>query len=189
MSSAAPFGYDALVAHRSLLSVLAVALAVVAGCGVDEPEPPGRPTPERVQECLSEREDFYNVESIAAGRPDISSLTVEQQRVLEKVLRPSQSALGASSGGPYEEDGAISDAAVRATELHFFSGVAEAQEAARGVEPVIGSPDESVLNGVRSLGSVLVLHYSFGMGDRPGGVGIESDLEPVETCLRDAGYM
>lgn len=73
--------------------------------------------------------------------------------------------------------------------MHFFSGVAEAQHAARAIEPVVRSPDESVLNGVRSLGPVLVLHYSFGIGDRPGGVGIEGNLEPIETCLRETGYL
>lgn len=77
----------------------------------------------------------------------------------------------------------------RATELHFFSGEAEAQDAAQVVEPVVGSAKESVLNGARALGPVLVLHYSFGIGDRPGGVGIGKDLEPVEACLRETGYL
>lgn len=76
-----------------------------------------------------------------------------------------------------------------ATELHFFPGAAEAQDAAQVVEPVVGSTDESVLNGLRALGPVLVLHYSFFIGDSPGGIGIDEDLEPPEACLRDTGYL
>ena len=75
----------------------------------------------------------------------------------------------------------------RAIELHFFPGAAEAQDAAHVVEPVVGSPDESVLDGVRALGPVLVVYYSFFIADRPGGVGIEEDLveELVEpACAR-----
>jgi hypothetical protein len=129
------------------------------------------------------------VEAIAPGRPDISSLTAAQRRALKTALRPSRAALGVSSGGPVEKDGGIADAPVGATELHFFPGAAEAQDAARAVEPVVGSPDESVLNGVRALGPVLVVHYSFFIGDSPGGIGIEEDLEPVEACLRETGYL
>jgi hypothetical protein len=39
------------------------------------------------------------------------------------------------------------------------------------------------------LGPVLVLHYSFGMGDMPGCVTIDEDIEPVEACMREAGYL
>jgi hypothetical protein len=77
----------------------------------------------------------------------------------------------------------------RATELHFFPGAAEAQDAAHVVEPVVGSPDESVLDGVPALGPVLVVHYSFFIADRPGGVGIEEGLEPVEALLRETGHV
>lgn len=174
--------------HRPLLAVVAAAFAVAGGCA-NEPELPGPPTPERVQRCLSEREGVSRVETIAAGRSDISSLTAPQERAIARALQPSDAALGALSGGPAETDGGIADAAIRATELHFFSGDAEAQDAAQVVEPVVGSPDESVLNGARALGPVLVLHYSYGIGDRPGGVGIGKDLEPVEACLRETGYL
>jgi hypothetical protein len=103
-------------------------------------------------------------------------------------LRPSRAALGARSGGPVEKDGGVADALVGATELHFFPA-AEAQDAAQVVQPVVGSPDESVLNGVRALGPVLVLHYSFFIGDGRGGIGIEEVLEPVEACMRETGYL
>jgi hypothetical protein len=116
-------------------------------------------------------------------------LTPEQIEVLRPALRPSSQAISVESGGPVQvEGGGIADAPVRITELHFFPSDAEAQTAAHAVEPTIGSPDESVLNGVRAIGPVLVLHYSFGIGDRPGGVGIERDLEPVEACLQETGY-
>ena len=177
-----------VMACRPLLAVVAAAFAVAGGCA-DESEPPGPPTPERVQRCLSDRKDVSSVETIAPGRPDISSLTAAQQRALKTALRPSRAALGARRGGPVEKDGGIADAPVGATEMHFFPGAAEAQDAAQVVEPVVGSTDESVLNGLRALGPVLVLHYSFFIGDSPGGIGIDEDLEPVEACLRDTGYL
>jgi hypothetical protein len=168
--------------------VVATASALAAGCS-GEPEASGQPTPERVLNCLSEREDLAHVASIPPGRPDVSSLTAAQQRALTTALQASEAALGVHSGGPTETDGGIADAPIGATELHFFSGVVEAQDAVRVVEPVIGSPDESVLNGVAALGPVLVVHYSFGMGDMPGGIGIEEDLEPVQACMREVGYL
>lgn len=97
------------MASRSLLAVVATAFAMAGGCA-DEPEPPGPPTPERVQRCLLERKDVSRVETIAPGRPDISSLTAAQQRALKTALRPSLAALGARSGGPVEKDGGIADA-------------------------------------------------------------------------------
>ena len=126
---------------------------------------------------------------IDTGRPDVSSLTAAQERALKTALQPSEAAIGARSGGPFEDEDGISEAPVRATELHFFAKEADAQDAADVVEPVVGSPEDSVLNGVRVLGPVLVVHYSFGIGDRPGGVGIEKDIEPVEACLHDVGYL
>jgi|RhiMethySRZTD1v2_1073278.scaffolds.fasta_scaffold159254_2 hypothetical protein len=177
------------MACRPLLAVVATASALAAGCS-DEPEASGPPTPERVQNCLSEREDLAQIASIPPGRPDVSSLTAAQHRALTTALEASEAALGVHSGGPFEtDDGGIADAPIGATELHFFSGVVEAQDAVRVVEPVIGSPDESVLNGVAALGPVLVVHYSFGMGDMPGGIGIEEDLEPVQACMREVGYL
>ena len=102
------------------------------------------------------------------GRSGLSSsLTAAQLRAFKPALEPSEAAIGIRSGGATERDGEIADAPVGATELHFFPGGAEAQDAADVVEPVVGSPDERVLNGVRVLGPVLVLHYSFGMGDHP----------------------
>ena len=145
-------------------------------------------TPERVQTCLT-REGVFSAEPISAGRPSLSLLTPEQIEVLRPALRPSSQAISVHSGGPVQDERGISDAPVRVTELHFFPSDAEAQTAAQAVEPTTGSPDESVLNGVRALGPVLVLHYSFGIGDRPGGVGIERDLEPVEACLQETGYL
>src|SRR6185312_10551766 len=109
-------------------------------------------------------------------------LTPAQERALTTALRPSESAVGARSGGPVEKDGGISEAPVAASELHIFPSEAEAQAAADAVEPVVGSPDDSVFNGVRVLGPVLVLHYSYGMGDQPGGVGIETDIGPLKDC-------
>lgn len=173
---------------RPLLAVVAAAFAVAGGCA-DEPEPPGPATPERVQRCLSEREGVSAVETIEPGRSDISSLTADQERAIARALQPSDAALSVGSGGPVEKDGGIADAPVRATELHFFSDEAEAQDAVHVVEPIVGSAEESVLNGARALGPVLVLHSSYGIGDRPGGVGIEKDLEPVEACLRETGYL
>ena len=67
--------------------------------------------------------------------------------------------------------------------------VPKRRTAADVVEPVVGSPDDSVFNGARVLGPVLVMHYSFGMGDRPGGVTIAEDIEPVEACMREVGYL
>lgn len=102
-----------VMACRPLLAVVAAAFAVAGGCA-DESEPPGPPTPERVQRCLSDRKDVSSVETIAPGRPDISSLTAAQQRALKTALRPSRAALGARSGGPVEKDGGIADAPVGA---------------------------------------------------------------------------
>ena len=177
------------MAHRRLLALPVIAFAVAAGCA-DKPEPPGPPSPERVQRCLSEREDVRNVETIKPGRSDLSSLlTAAQLRAFKPALEPSDAAIGVHSGGPVETDEGIAERPVGATELHFFSSDAEAQDAADIVEPVVGSPDDSVFNGVRVIGPVLVLHYSFGMGDNPGGVGIQEDIEPVEACMREAGYL
>ena len=53
-----------VMASRSLLAVVATAFAMAGGCA-DEPEPPGPPTPERVQRCLLERKDVSRVETIA----------------------------------------------------------------------------------------------------------------------------
>ena len=130
------------------------------------------------------------METIETGQPEFpSSLTPAQERAITTALRPSDAAIGARSGGPVEKDGGISEAPVGASELHFFPSEAEAQAAADAVEPLVGSLDDSVFNGVRVLGPVLVLHYSYGMGDRPGGVGIEADIGPLEDCLRQEGYL
>lgn len=158
---------------------------MVAGCGGDD----GPPTPERAQSCLSEQKGVTSAESISAGQPDISSLTTAQRKVLQSALRLSDEAISVRSGGPVEDDGGIADAPVGVSELHFFPSDAEAEAAARAIEQTAGSPDDSVLNGVRALGPVLVVHYSFGIGDRPGGIGIERDLKPVEDCLRETGYL
>jgi hypothetical protein len=177
------------MAHRRLLALSVIACAVAAGCA-DKPEPPGPPSPERVQRCLSEREDLHGVEAIKPGRSDLSSLlTAAQLRAFKPALEPSDAAIGARSGGPVETDEGIAERPVGASELHFFPSGAEATDAADAIEPVVGSPDDSVFNGARVLGPALVLHYSFGMGDNPGGVGIQEDIEPVEACMRDAGYL
>jgi hypothetical protein len=130
------------------------------------------------------------VETITPGRSDLSSsLTAAQLRAFKPALELSDAAIGVRSGGPFETDGGIADGPVGATELHFFPSGAEATDAADAIEPVVGSPDDSVFNGARVLGPVLVLHYSFGMGDMPGGVTIDEDIEPVEACMREAGYL
>ena len=100
-------------------------------------------------------------------------------------MQPSAS----TAAAPSKRTRASQNAPSGASELHFFSSDAEAQDAADIVEPVVGSPDDSVFNGVRVIGPALVLHYSFGMGDNPGGVGIQEDIEPVEACMREAGYL
>ncbi len=173
---------------RRLLVLVVIACAVAAGCA-NKPEDPGPPSPERVQHCLSGRDGVANVETIDTGQSHVSSLTPAQERALRTALAPSEAAIKATTGGPVERDGGIAEAPVGASELHFFPSEADAQAAAEVVEPVVGSPDDSVLNGVRVLGPVLVLHYSYGMGDRPGGVSIEEDIEPVEACLREVGYL
>lgn len=178
-----------LVMARRLVVSVVIALAVAGGCA-NRPEPPGPPSPERVQRCLSEREDVRSVETIKPGRSDLStSLTAAQLRAFKPALESSDAAIGISSGGPVQRDGGIADGPVGATELHFFSSGAEAQDAADVVEPVVGSPDDSVFNGARVLGPVLVMHYSYGIGDRPGGVTIAEDIEPVEACMCEAGYL
>ena len=177
------------MAHRRLLALPVIAFAVAAGCA-DKPEPPGPPSPERVQRCLSEREDLRNVETIKPGRSDLSSLlTAAQLRAFKPALEFSDAAIGATAAAPSKRTRASQNAPSGATELHFFSSDAEAQDAADIVEPVVGSPDDSVFNGARVIGPALVLHYSFGMGDNPGGVGIQEDIEPVEACMREAGYL
>ena len=118
----------------------------MAGGCADKPEPPGPPSPERVQRCLSEREDVRNVETIKPGRSDLStSQTAPQLRAFKPASESSDAAIGAHSGGPVERDGGIAEGPVGATELHFFSSGAEAQDAADVVEPVVGSPDDSVM--------------------------------------------
>jgi hypothetical protein len=177
-----------VVMPARLLALGAIGAALAAGCA-NKPEQTGPPTPERVQSCLAERDDVRSVETIDAGQPDVFSLTPVQERTLSAALKPSRAAIGADRGGPFEDADGISEAPVGATELHFFPTEADARAAAEAVEPVVGSPADSVFNGVRVLGPVLVLHYSYGRGDSPGGVSIEDDIAPVEACLNEAGYL
>lgn len=162
--------------------LLVAGVPALAGCGGPSP------TPERVQTCLAGRGDVNGADQLVAGSTDVSAITPEQTEALGKALEGATQAISMGSGGPSADTDGVADAPLRITELHFFPDAAAAQRAADVISPTVGPPDQSVLNGVRALGPVLVVHYAIGMGNRPGGITIERDLKPVEDCLREAGY-
>ena len=127
---------------------------------------------------------------IAPGLRRTSVKAVEKW-VLKWALRGSYAAIETRIGGGFYDP--VSNFAVSAplqvVELHFFRDPPRARSAGRVARLAAGSPRKNAFNGVRVFGPVLVLHWSFSVGDGPGRVGIDKNLEPVESCLRRAGYL
>ena len=178
------------MAHRRLLALSVIACAVAAGCA-DKPEPPGPPSPERVQRCLSEREDLHGRRGDQTGPigPLLSSDGGAAARIQAGIGTLCCSHRRRAAAAPSKRTRASQNAPWARPSCTSSLVAPRPQDAADTIEPVVGSPDDSVFNGARVLGPALVLHYSFGMGDNPGGVGIQEDIEPVEACMREAGYL
>lgn len=147
-------------------------------------------TPERVQACLERSPGVRDAMLVAPG-PRRSSGNGMEKWFLKWALRGSYAAIQTRFGGGFYDP--ISNFAVEAplqvVALHFFRDLPRAQSAGRVARLAAGSPRKKAFNGVRVFGPVLVLHWSFSIGGRPGHVGIEQDLEPIESCLRRAGYL
>jgi hypothetical protein len=74
-------------------------------------------------------------------------------------------------------------------EVYLFADEPAASAAAQEIEPATGPAPDNVLSAARPVGRAAVVHYSFGIGDEPGGAPLdENALEPIERCLEAAGY-
>jgi hypothetical protein len=143
-----------------------------------------------VRECLDAAPQFTGVRKLPAGAIDPSALSADERAALEHAVGESTGGLVATSGGPKESGGVISEAPVRLTELFFFDDAQAAKRAEADAKRAVGSPSKAVLNGVRAVGPVMVAHLTYGIGDAPGGVPLNaSELAPVESCLRKTGYL
>jgi hypothetical protein len=175
---------------RALLTLLLALVA--AGCGGDGG---GGGTTETAQTidgvraCLDADTRFDHVEPIIGG-PGDTALTGRERHVVQQAVRGSDGGLIARWGGPHETDeGAIVEAPVIVEEIYVFGDAAAAEAAAEKIEPATGPAPDNVLSAARPLGRAMIVHYSFGIGDEPGGAPLDANaLEPVERCLRAAGY-
>jgi hypothetical protein len=179
--------------RRALLPLL-LALAA-AGCGGDGGGGGGgtSATPQTidgVRMCLDADTRFTQVEPIVGG-PGDTALTGRERRVVQQAVRGSDGGVIARWGGPQEtDDGTIVEAPVIVEEVYVFGDAAAAEAAAEKIEPATGPAPDNVLSAARPLGQAVIVHYSFGIGDEPGGAPLDANaLEPVERCLRAAGYV
>ena len=109
----------------------------------------------------------------------------ERVRVTEAV-RGASAALIARAGGPQRAGGTIVEAPVRVFELHYLGDTGAAKRGGAQLQPAVG---HGALDGARAYGPWLVVHYSFGIGARPGNVGLsDREVKPVTDCLRSVGY-
>jgi hypothetical protein len=175
--------------------VLPVLLALVAaGCGDDGGDGGGgtTETPQTVdgfRACLDADSRFNQVEQIVGG-PGDTALTGGERRVVQRAVGDAEGGVIARWGGPQEtEDGTIVEAPVIVEEVYLLGDEAAADAAARKIEPATGPAPDNVLSAARPVGRAVVVHYSFGIGDEPGGAPLDANaLEPVERCLAAAGY-
>jgi hypothetical protein len=174
--------------RRSTLAAALGATLALLGCGGDDDDPPDYPkSVDGVRACLEDDDRFRDVEPLDSD-PSASALSKTEQEAIDAAVGDAPEALSARAGGPTENDDVISEAPVSALRLYFLDSADAAKSAAGRLEPATGRPADKVLNAAEPAGRVLLVHYSFGIGDRPGGVPLDAEtVATVERCLRAAG--
>ena len=176
-----------------LAPLLAVALLALAGCGDGGGD--GRSgdsdrfprTVAGVQRCLDANERYDEVEPVDSTAGNVLGA---KREVINRAVSGAEGGLTVKSGGPSEENGTITEAPVSVSEIYFFADAAEATRTAGRLMAASGDAGEQAVFEVRAVGPAVVVHYSFGPQDAPGGVPLdERELAPIEDCLRQAGYL
>jgi hypothetical protein len=193
-------------ARTGLIAVVAASLLALAGCG-DKSGGDGSgsgsgtgstsTTPKKVEHtidgvksCLDQTKRFGSVDVLPPGKTDTSAYSAEQRNAVEQAAGDSTGGVLATSGGPQEHDGTISEIPFTHTMLLVYADEASASTAVSQIQPVAGDPTKSVVGGVRAVGPAVVVVSSFGIADAPGGAELNDEsLKPVQDCLRAAGYL
>jgi hypothetical protein len=174
---------------RVLSSLGALAL-MLAGCGGGNDDRGGsKPPPSvaRLRACLDRDPFFRDVRELAPGNAGRTVLSARERARVTDAVRGSTAALIARAGGPQQVGGTISEAPVRVFELYFFGDAKSVQRRGGQLQAAVG---KGALDGARAYGPWVIVHYSFGIGDRAGNVGLgEQEAKPVTDCLREVGYL
>ena len=174
-----------------LAALLAIAALAAAGCGdggggATKDDPPPR-TVEGVRTCLDDSDRYNEVEPVDRTAGNVLGA---KRQVVNRAVSGAQGGLTAKSGGPTEENGTITEAPVSVSEIYFFADAATAKRTADRLAAASGDAGEQAVYAVRAVGPVVVVHYSYGPGDAPGGVPLDEErLAPIEDCLRQTGYL
>ncbi|MEA2451025.1 MAG: hypothetical protein QOG63_2957 [Thermoleophilaceae bacterium] len=173
---------------RQILLVLALTVAV-PGCGSSGGgSKPATTTHDAagVVACLDRDQRFTKVAKLAPGG---GSLSARDRHAVDAAVTGASDAVVAQSGGPQEHAGVIAEAPVVVDEIYLFADDGAAASARTKLLGSAGGGPHTLLSPARAVGRALVVHYSFGIGDRPGGVPLNADaLEPLQRCLAEAGY-
>jgi hypothetical protein len=168
--------------------VVALLAASLAGCGGGSSSS-SKPAPSvaGLRACLDRDPFFHDVRPLPAGQAGRTVLAPRERVRVTQAVRAAHAALIAHAGGPQQAGGTIVEAPVRVFELHYFGDSGAAKGALGQLQPAVGG---GALDGARAYGSWLVVHYSFGAGDRAARVGLgDREVKPVTDCLRETGYL
>jgi hypothetical protein len=162
-------------------------LLVGCGGGGDGEKPSAPRTVAGLRACLDRDPFFRDIRVLPAGQAGRTVLSPRERVRVAAAVRGSSAALIARAGGPQEHDGTIAEAPVRVFELYFFADPKTVQRRGAQLQSAVG---HGALDGARAYGPWVVVHYSYGIGDRPGNVGLDDrEVAPVTDCLRETGYL